>query len=420
MRNSGDGRSMKGMKRTSPSRRSFLKGLVLGGLASLSRLTLGSPAATPEDWRQKRGGMWYRRLGRTGLFISEISLGGSPLPDWSLFREIIERGVNYIDTSTSYGNGNSERQIGRLFKEAGRDKVFVCTKFHLRDRWDEASIISSVEGSLRRLQTDHVDVLSIHGAERPEDLADKRVVSAFERLKKEGKCRFCGLSCHSNHESILQTAVDCGRYDMVQVGYNVFDIEEPSQSVETYDDYLGVSRMRDMIDYAARREVGVIAMKTLKVGGRRQNLDRYRTGTSSLFQAMLRWVLENRQVSSAVTEILNREQLEEDLAVPGTVLSPEEKAALWLHVAENGRDYCRLCGRCRERCPSQLATTDILRMLAYHESYGKSAAARTFYSRFKPAETALACRDCGQCEKACPYSVHVRARIREAHASLSS
>jgi predicted aldo/keto reductase-like oxidoreductase len=364
--------------------------------------------------------MWYRRLGRTGLLISEISLGGSPLPDWSLFREIIDRGVNYIDTSTSYGNGNSERQIGRLFKEAGRDKAVVCTKFHLRGSWDENSILRSVEGSLRRLQTDHVDVISIHGAERPEDLVDERVTGAFERLKKEGKSRFAGLSCHSNHERVVRAAVDCGRFDVVNVGYNVFDIEEPSANVETYDDYLGVSRMRDLISHASGRGVGVIAMKTLKVGGRRQNLERYRAGTSSLFQAMLKWVLENRDVSSAVTEILNREQMEEDLGVVGMVLTPDERSALWLHVAENGRDYCRLCGRCRERCPFGIATTDILRFLAYEESYGKTAAARTGYAGLSPARTLPACRDCGSCEKACPYGVRIRARLRAAHALFSS
>jgi predicted aldo/keto reductase-like oxidoreductase len=402
------------------SRRSFLKSLMLGGLASVSRLPAVQLAAPAEEWREKRGTMGYRRLGRTGLLISEISLGGSPLPDWSLFREIIDRGVNYVDTSTSYNNGNSERQIGRLIKEAGRDKVQVCTKFHLRGSWTEASILKSVEGSLGRLQTDYVDVIAIHGAERPEDLLDERVTAAFERLKKEGKCRFSGLSCHSNHEGVIRTAVDCGRFDMVQVGYNVFDIEEPSQNVEAYDDYLGVSRMRDIIRHAAGRGVGVIAMKTLKVGGRRQNLERYRAGTTSLYQAMLKWVLENRDVSSAVTEILNREQMEEDLTVAGTALTPAEKSALWLHVAENGRNYCRLCGRCRERCPSGIATTDILRFLAYDESYAKTAAARSGYAGLSPARTLPSCRDCGRCEKACPYGVRIRARLREAHAVLNA
>ena len=402
------------------SRRNFLKNLALGGLATLPQAGVALKGVPAEEWRQKRGGMWYRRLGRTGLFISEISLGGSPLPDWSLFRELVERGVNYIDTSTSYGNGNSERQIGRLFKEAGRDKVFVCTKFHLRGNWDENSILQSVGGSLGRLQTDYLDILSIHGAERPEDLVDERVAGAFERLKKEGKCRFCGLSCHSNHERVVRTAVDCGRYDMVQVGYNVFDIEEPSQDIETYDDYLGASRMRDLIRYASAREVGVVAMKTLKVGGRRQNLDRYRPGTTSIFQAMLKWVLEDRHVSSAVTEIMNRQQMEEDLAAAGAPLSPEERSSLLVHVARNGRDYCRLCGRCRERCPSHIPISDVLRLLAYHESYGKTTAAKTGYAGLAPTETVLACRDCGSCEKVCPYGVRIRANLWKAHASLHS
>jgi len=386
----------------------------------MPRFPGASKSVPAQAQSQKQGGMGYRRLGRTGLSVSEISLGGSPLPDWSLFREIIERGVNYVDTSTSYGNGNSERQIGRLFKEVGRDKIFVCTKFHLRGSWDGDSILRSVEGSLGRLQTDYIDVLSIHGAERPEELVDERVAGAFERLKKEGKCRFRGLSCHSNHENVIHKAVECGRFDVVQVGYNVFDIEEPSQDVETYDDYLGVSRMRDLIELAAAHDIGVIAMKTLKVGGRRQNLDRYRTGTSSLFQAMLKWVLEDRHVTSAVTEMLNRQQMEEDLAAAGTALTSEERSAVLLHVAENGRDYCRLCARCRRSCPSRIATTEIQRLLAYHESYGKAAAAGAAYSALSSGETALACRDCGSCERACPYGVPVRARIRQAQTLFAS
>jgi len=403
------------MRRNRPnSRREFLRCLALGGLAAVSPIP-----APAQEWRRKKGEMWYRRLGRTGLFVSEISLGGSPLPDWSLFREIIERGVNYIDTSSSYSNGNSERQIGRLLKETERDKVFVCTKFHLRGNWDEDTILRSVEGSLLRLGTDRLDVLAVHGASRPEDLVDERVTGAFERLKKEGKCLFSGLSCHSNHERVVRAAVDCGRYDVVQLGYNIFDIEEPSQAVETYDDYLGASRTRDLIRYAAGRDIGIIAMKTLKVGGRRQNLERYRTGDVSLFQAMLKWALEEKAVSSAVTEMLNRRQMEEDLAVAGRPLTVDERTTLFRHVAENGRDYCHLCGRCQAGCPSGIATADILRYLAYHESYGKSAAARAHYSKLYPGTTAPACRDCGRCESFCRFGVRVRDRIQKAHQILS-
>ena len=395
------------------TRRVFIRHLALGGLAALAPLP---PAA--EEWRQKKGEMWYRRLGRTGLFISEISLGGSPLPDWSLFREVIERGVNYIDTSSSYSNGNSERQIGRLFKEAGRDKVYVCTKFHLRGAWNQDAILRSVEGSLVRLGTDSVDVLAVHGASRPEDLVDERVSGAFEKLKREGKCRFSGLSCHTNHEGVIRTAVDCGLYDVVQLGYNIFDIEEPDQEVQTYDDYLTVSRTRDLIQAAAGRDIGIIAMKTLKVGGRRQNLERYRTGGTSLFQAMLKWALEEKAVSSVVTEMMNRREMEEDLAVAGAPLRTEERASLFRHVAENGQGYCRFCGRCQAGCPSGIASADILRFLAYHESYGKTTRAREQYVGLSPTKTAPACRDCGRCESLCPFGVRVRERIREAHQVL--
>jgi predicted aldo/keto reductase-like oxidoreductase len=363
--------------------------------------------------------MAYRRLGRTNLFISEIALGGSPMPDWSLLRQIIERGVNYIDSSCSYDNGNAERQIGRLAKEVGRDKIVVATKFHLRGNWSEATIIRSVEGSLARLDTDSIDVLSIHGAERENELVDERVLNAFEKLKKEGKFKFSGLSCHSNHQHVVKKAVDCGRYDMVQLAYNVFDIVESEKDVKTYADYLGASGIRDLVASAASRDVGVIAMKVLKTGGRRQNLDKHRAGATSLYQSMLRWALENKNISSVVTEMLNREQMEEDLAAPQISLSAEERNNLFRYVAENSRDYCHMCGLCQAHCPFRIATTEILRYLAYCESYGKKEAARSAYAELKPEQTALGCRNCGSCEEICPYAVRVRRRIGEAHAALA-
>ncbi|MEW5899870.1 MAG: aldo/keto reductase [Acidobacteriota bacterium] len=399
-------------------RREFLKNLAFVGAALIPGFSGSQRGEKPGELRKKKGEMWYRRLGRTNLEISEITLGGSPLPDWSLFREIIDRGVNYVDTSCTYSNGNSERQIGRLFKEVGRDKVYVATKFHLRGKWTTESIIQSVEGSLRRLETDFLDVLSIHGADRDEDLVDERVLGAFERLKKQGKFRYNGLSCHSNHHKVLKTAVECGQYDMIQPGYNVFEIDEGEKGIRTYEDYLTESGLRRLLRQAASRDVGIIAMKTLKVGGRRQNLERYGTGVTSLFQAMLKWVLENEDVTAAVTEMLNRRQMEEDLAAAGSPLTPEERRTLFRYVAENCRDYCRQCGRCQRGCPSRVATTEILRFLAYYESYGKTEQARALYSDLSPDQTALACLDCGLCESSCPFGLSVRSQILRAHGVL--
>jgi aryl-alcohol dehydrogenase-like predicted oxidoreductase len=230
--------------------------------------------------------MAYRRLGRTGFLVSEISLGSSPLPDPDLLRAIIDRGVNYIDTSHNYDNGNAERRIGRLIKDVGPDKVRFATKFHVTPRDTTASILDSVHGSLRRLGVETIDVLMIHGAESAAVLVDGRVLEAFEKLKREGACRFRGLSCHANHDEVVRKAVSSGLYDVVQVGYNVFDLQGAGGEVETYPDYLGACGLRPLLELARAKDVGVIAMKTLKVGGRRQDLAKYRTGSASVYQAI--------------------------------------------------------------------------------------------------------------------------------------
>lgn len=405
-------------KKEGKSRRTFLKTVMQGTLA-VSLAACQKTLAKEKSQRVQRGEMFYRRLGRTDLYISEISLGGSPVPDWAIMMQAFERGVNYIDTSETYQRGNSERQIGRLLKEVGRDKVYMGTKFHLRGDWSEQTIIDRTNSSLQRLDTDYIDVLLIHGVSDENNPTDERVISAYETLKKQGKYRFRGLSCHTNHLKVIPKAVECGFYDVLLLGYNVFDIQANEENIETYDDYLGVSGIRELTALAKSKDVGVIAMKTLKVGGKRQNLDRYKTDDTSLFQAMLKWVLENQNISSVVTEMLTFSQLEEDLSVVGQPLTKSERQNLYRYVLENSEDYCHLCGRCEQACPSGILTTSILHSLVYYESYRKWGAAKQYYSRIEPDQTARSCQDCGECEKVCPYGVSVRKKIRQAHHLLA-
>ena len=308
------------------SRRHFMKSVLMGALTSPAAARLISQDT---EERIKKGLMVYRRLGRTGLYISELSLGGSPLPDEALLMSGFERGINYIDLSHSYMNGNAERMVGRLFKEVGRDKLHVHTRFHLEGNWSEQSLIQIVNGSLKRLQTDYVDILGIHGASNEADLTDDRVLSAFEKLKKEGKYRFRGLTCHVNHQKIVHKVIDCGYYDMITLGYNAFDIVNPKQEVKVYENYLETSGTGELIRLAKSHDIGIVAMKTLKIGGRQQNLDRFRTGTASIQQAMIKWVLDNRNISAVITEMLNYEQMEENLAAVGNPLTGEERRNLW-------------------------------------------------------------------------------------------
>jgi uncharacterized protein len=410
--------ALKDLIRHSPQRRAFLKMLAAGTAAAFVPTAAPSLPAAPSQTsaadRIRKNGMNYRRLGRTGLHISEIALGGSPLPDERLLLQLIERGVNYIDTSDSYENGNCERKVGRLFKEFGRDKLFIHARFHLQGRWTEAGIIASVEGSLRRLATDYTDILGIHGVENPDHLTDERILGAFDKLKTQGKYRFRGLTCHLNQHTVIPKAVACGFYDMVQIGYNVFDIQETEKNARTYSDYLGESGIRKLIELAHGRGLGVTAMKVLKVGGRRQDLGGVKAGGSSLYQAMIKWALGNEKLSAVVIEIMNDQEMEEDLGASGQGLTREEKRLLHAHVAANARSTCHSCGLCQEACPAGMPAADISRCLTYLESYGKEARAREQFAAL--GYERAACRDCGACDRACPYGVPVRDRTRRAAA----
>ncbi|MFC2163548.1 aldo/keto reductase [Acidobacteriota bacterium] len=400
------------------SRRTFLKSLALGAISiPIVTCSTHKKVKLKED-RIRKDQMYYRRLGRTDLYISEISLGGSPIPEWPILVQAMEKGVNYIDTSHVYQNGNSERLIGRLITEFGREKVYVGTKFHVRKNWSEESIVKTVEGSLDRLQTDHIDVLHIHGAGTEEILTDESILSAYEKLKSEGKCRFTGISCHTNHHKVVKKAIECGHYDVIQLGYNVFDIKESEAEVETHEDYLGASGIRHILTLAKSYDVGILAMKVLKVGGKRQNLKKFDTDGQTVFQMMIKWALENPNIASVNTEMLTYEQLEEDLAVVGQELSASQRTNLYRYVAENSKDYCHMCGTCQSRCPSGVRTTEILRYLAYYEGYQKYKHAKDSYAELKPEEQAGSCQDCGTCESICPYGVAVRKRIQLARSLL--
>ncbi|GAI92377.1 unnamed protein product, partial [marine sediment metagenome] len=128
---------------------------------------------------------------------------------------------------------------------------------------------------------------------------------------------------------------------------------------------------------------------------------------------------ENKNLTSAVIEMLTWEQLEEDLGVIGKSLSEMERKNLFRYIAENSEDYCHMCGECQASCPSRIKTTSILRYLTYYENYEKIGMAKKAYSRLKQAQTAAACQDCGECGKVCPYGISIRKRIREAHSVLS-
>jgi predicted aldo/keto reductase-like oxidoreductase len=403
------------------TRREFLRNSALAAIGS--RVPANYPfaqeakAEEPAD-RFRKGSMTYRRLGRTDLFLSEIGLGGSPPPPEPVFRRAIEMGVNYVDTSSVYLNGNSERRIGEILR-GKRGKFHIATKFHFSRGWQDTrdALVREAEGSLQRLRTDYLDILLAHNVASARVVEHEEVLSAFETLKKEGKVRYTGVSCHRNPVEVLTSAIRGGRYDMITLAYNAFS-ETFREEGEAGGDNRKTSGVGKMLAFAKESGVGVVAMKTM-AGVPRQNVDAYLGEGVSLPQAKLKWVLEDDAVSAVITEMETFEMLEENLAVSGRPLSPAERAYLRRYVVAAGRDVCRLCGTCLPGCPSAIPISDVLRCLQYHRDQGKGDLARRTYRGIPAARNARECTRCGKCEQACPYAVRIIHNLRQAHRVLA-
>lgn len=186
--------------------------------------------------------MERRRLGRTGLQISVLGFGagavgglmtkGAAAEQERAIGRAVDAGINYIDTASIYGNGESERNLGRVLKSLKPD-VYLGTKVRLKaaDRSRVAEFVAqSMDESLKRLQRDHVDLFQLHNplaatdGDDPMsiDIALNEVVPALQKLVKAGKTRFIGFSGVGETPSLLK-AVDSKSFDTMQVVYNALN-----------------------------------------------------------------------------------------------------------------------------------------------------------------------------------------------------
>ncbi|MEO7719726.1 MAG: aldo/keto reductase [Capsulimonas sp.] len=218
------------------------------------------PGPTPKTTR--KGDMPYRMLGRTGEEVSLIGLGGyhigSPDSDAEgikLIHAALDRGVNFLDNCWDYHNGGSETRMGKALAEGGyRDKAFLMTKI---DGRTSASAASQIDESLKRLQTDHIDLLQFHEILRMEDpdriFGKGGALEAVLKAKTAGKVRYIGFTGHKDplvHRRMLEVADSHNFHlDTLQMPINVMDAHFRSFT-------------RQVLPIASQRGIGVIAMKT--------------------------------------------------------------------------------------------------------------------------------------------------------------
>lgn len=223
------------------NRRDFLKTTAV----SLSVVAAAGPQA---------GRIPRRVLGKTKEQVSILAFGGGSRflsyeeeEGLAVLNNAIDQGINYIDTAIGYGNGKSEERIGRLLKSRRQD-VFLATKISDRS-YDGA--LRAVEESLKRLQTDRVDLLHVHSLNDDSDLAEveKGILKALYHIKEQKMTRFIGMTSHSDART-MKTAIERHDLDCVQMALNPATHTGFATGFETI-----------ALPAAAAKGLGVLAMK---------------------------------------------------------------------------------------------------------------------------------------------------------------
>jgi predicted aldo/keto reductase-like oxidoreductase len=212
-------------------------------------------------------GMPMRTLGKTGAKVSVVAFGsGSRFLAYkeedkalSALTKALDTGVTYIDTAFAYGQGQSESWVGKLMP-ARRDSVFLATKVSARGG-DEA--MRSIEGSLRRLNTDRVDLLHIHDLKTAEDLAEiekkGNVLDVIRKFKDQKMARFIGITSHTD-PAVLKSALERHDFDCTQMALNAAKAGQ-AKGISAYGEAHPHSFESLALPVANSKKMGVIAMK---------------------------------------------------------------------------------------------------------------------------------------------------------------
>ena len=302
--------------------------------------------------------MEYRTLGRTGLHVSDVGFGAMTIggevfgatddqESLKTLHHALDVGMNFIDTADAYGRGHSEELIAQVLKTR-RKEVVLATKggnqFTVRQglrNFDPSYIAGALDASLKRLQIDTIDLYQLHNPSA-EVMRRGEIFELMDRVKREGKIRFYGVSLETVADGIV--ALQTGKPDTLQVVYNILHQDPEAE--------LFPLAQKDNVGIIARvpLERGLLSGRFTKAGdfapgdfrGRMFNdkslpqlnsaLERLRflvkDDVQSLAQAALRFVLSHPAVSSVIPGIRTQKQVEDAVEVSGKRLPANDVARL--------------------------------------------------------------------------------------------
>jgi len=287
--------------------------------------------------------MEYRILGKTGLEVSTVGVGcwqmGGLVGDsgWTgttdeesiaTIHRAEDLGVNLLDTAEGYGQGHSEEVMGRALKDR-RDRYLIATKVRpITDDPDEAKarnrILEACDGSLQRLQTDHIDVYQLHAI--PHEQTMPVVMDTLADLKREGKIRWFGIS--TNDTDAIRKLLALGELATIQVGYNLLSRSgEEALKLATSENLGTLIRVplasgalsgryfntRPELDDKDRRRERFTSDRAVATFQRLEELLFLTEGSRrTMVQAALRFILDTEGVTSVIPGAKSRSQLEEN------------------------------------------------------------------------------------------------------------
>ena len=397
-------------------RRHFLR-LGAGAAVGLAAVRGGTHAQTAPPARIQR----YVRLGRTELKVSDISFGSASSSDAALVRHAFDRGVNFFDSAESYRWGGAEEAIGEAL-QGKRDQVVLSSKTKAGSSDTRADMMKALEGSLRRLRTDHVDIYFNHAVNDVARMQNQEWQEFTELAKRQGKIRFRGMSGHGGHlVECLNYALDHDQVDVILVAYSVG--QDPSfydRLRHTFHWAAIQPELPPVLQKAKQKDVGVLAMKTL-MGARLNDMRPYERPGSTFSQAAFRWVLSRPNVDALLISMTSNELIDEYVSASGaSVTSQTDLDLLARYVEMRVGNYCQPgCSVCESSCPQRVAIAEVLRTRMYAVDYRDDVLARAEYAAL--GEGASACLSCAHrtCLSACPLGVPIAELTREAATRLS-
>ncbi|MEZ5584888.1 MAG: aldo/keto reductase [Candidatus Competibacteraceae bacterium] len=392
---------------TNTDRRRFLKSAAVSAAAlgagdvSLAATTLAAGDDKP---------MPQRVLGRTGVQIPILHLGTSQRLD-PTYDKVMHRcfgsGVTMFDTALSYGWGSSHQAIATFIGQMGdRKKLWLTSK---SGSGSPGGLVKAIDEALTELNTDYLDLYLMHGINRV-SMLEKAYLDAGEQLRKSGKTRFFGFSCHGgNVVELMNKAAEVGGIDAILFRYNF----------RRYGD----RELNVAIDRCHKAGIGLLAMKTMgSVPADIEKVVDFRSQNFTLGQAKLKSVWADERIASVVSEMDSVRLARENItaAKSEVSLNAEELHQLNRLAALTANYACNGCSHlCEAAISGQTAIADQLRYLAYYECYGKTERAQELYREIPVTGRQFSEGELRQAAAVCPQGIDIAARVKQAQRVLA-